>query len=89
MEGRNILKAGKLLKVWLAYDSGKIKQVKITGDFFLYPEETIADLENGLSECVLNEQAISERVNKLLKDVEVFGFTPQDLAKAIMGCVHG
>ena len=39
---------GKLLKVFLDVSENKIKEIKITGDFFVHPEEAIEELEKVL-----------------------------------------
>ena len=43
----NIFKAKKLIKISMSYDDKKnvIDSIKITGDFFIHPEETIETLE--------------------------------------------
>ena len=48
--GRALLKVkdGKLVKVQLTRKKGKIQKIRITGDFFLHPEEIIDGLEQAL-----------------------------------------
>ena len=45
----NLYKSKKLIKILLEYEedneNNKINSVRITGDFFLYPEERLDDLE--------------------------------------------
>jgi lipoate---protein ligase len=47
---RNIHKSEKLIKIFLGYDECTkiINSIKITGDFFLYPEESLDELEANL-----------------------------------------
>ena len=40
---------GKLVAAETAVESGLIKKVKISGDFFMYPEATIIDLEEAIT----------------------------------------
>ena len=44
---------GKLVKIELETTDNKIKKIKITGDFFLYPEEIISKLEKSLEDRLL------------------------------------
>ena len=46
----NIYKSKKLVKISLEYDEDSkiINSITITGDFFLYPEETLDELEVNL-----------------------------------------
>ena len=52
MQSKSIYKVpnGKLLKIFLEFNekNNSIESIKITGDFFAYPEETIEIMENKL-----------------------------------------
>lgn len=39
---------GKLVSIEIQAENNVVNTVKITGDFFLHPEESISDLENSL-----------------------------------------
>ncbi|MCD6171849.1 MAG: hypothetical protein J7J36_05505 [Thermoplasmata archaeon] len=41
LKGEIKVKNGKLLKCKIELDDNKIKNIRITGDFFMYPEEKI------------------------------------------------
>ncbi|MDO8554003.1 MAG: lipoate protein ligase C-terminal domain-containing protein [Candidatus Micrarchaeota archaeon] len=84
--GKNIYKAGKLLKISLEYDN-VIRQIKITGDFFLYPEEGIEQLQLQLIGAELTKEKLTDRINQILKieKLEPFGFNSEQLAEAILG----
>ena len=51
LEANYKVPGGKLVKVKLDVSSGKINQVRILGDFFLHPEETILTIEDSLIGC--------------------------------------
>ena len=55
--GKNIFKAGKLIKIDLQYDEA-IREIKIHGDFFLYPEDAIDKLQHQLIGTRVDRQAI-------------------------------
>ncbi|MDP6704098.1 MAG: lipoate protein ligase C-terminal domain-containing protein [archaeon] len=74
---------GKLLKASFSVDEGKLKDVKITGDFFLYPEEAIEGLILSLNDIEFEESIIEKAVSVYLKDnnAEFVGASPNDVAK--------
>ena len=77
---------GKLLKVKLQVTSDHISEVKILGDFFLHPEETILAIEEALIDCKLNSNEIEKRIKATLNENEatLIGATPADFSKTIM-----
>jgi hypothetical protein len=77
---------GKLVKVKLLASSGKIDDVKILGDFFLHPEDTILSIEEALVNSNLDEKSIEREIEFILKKQEatLIGATPADFAKTIM-----
>ncbi|HIE14754.1 TPA: hypothetical protein EYP70_05720 [Candidatus Bathyarchaeota archaeon] len=85
------VKGGKLVKVQLKEREGKIMEVIITGDFFLHPEEIIEDLERSLIGRSLEEESITEHIDKFLKDrgALLLGASPKDLAKCIILASEG
>ncbi|MFH1470631.1 MAG: radical SAM protein [Candidatus Micrarchaeota archaeon] len=85
-EGKNVFKAQKLLKVRAEY-SNRIEIVKITGDFFVHPEDGLAEIEKSLAGCPINKNEIKARIEKALENCEAFGFDSDSLAEAIMGAI--
>lgn len=84
--GKNIYKAGKLLKISLDYDKA-IQKIQITGDFFLYPEEAIETIQKQLQGTDLNKEKLTHKINEIFKQekIEAFGFNSEQLAEAILG----
>ena len=71
-------------------DSKKIiNSIKITGDFFLYPEESLEDLEAQLKGTLLDRYKLKEKIDKCLENSEAFGFDTESMVAAILGCVDG
>lgn len=89
MLSESSFKAGKLLRIRLEHEAGKIKSIRITGDFFLYPEESIEELECSLKGAGLEKAGIKERVDEFLGSNVALGFDPDSLAEAIMRCAEG
>ena len=77
---------GKLLKVFLEYEGEKINKIKITGDFFIHPEETIDELEKELAG--IEFQSIEKRIDNFFKTKKpmMFGVTKDSLKEAIKMC---
>jgi lipoate-protein ligase A len=75
---------GKLLKCELTLRKGIINSIKITGDFFLYPEEKITDLETQLCGCYLNCEDITGVVTRFFQDADLVGASPQDFINLIL-----
>ena len=77
---------GKLLKVKLEATGNQIREVKILGDFFLHPEETILAIEEALIDCKLDSNEIEKRIQSTLMDYDatLIGATPGDFSKTVM-----
>lgn len=89
----NIYKTKKLIKVFLKYEDDKegnriINSVKIMGDFFLYPEESLENLEMQLKGTRLDKDNLKKKIDKCLNNSEAFGFDSKSLSDAILGCLH-
>jgi len=83
--GKSIFKAGKLLKVFVEFDD-VIRKVKITGDFFFYPEDALSELERAIEGAPLSEEEVRKRAESFLQrpDIEAYGFDAAQLAQAIL-----
>ena len=92
-KAHNTHKSKKLIKVSLVYDehSKTIDSITITGDFFLYPEESLDALEASLIGTKLEKDTIEQKVEECLSGSEAFGFDPESMTDAILGCLsqHG
>ena len=87
-KAHNIHKSKKLIKVSLEYDEDSkiINSITITGDFFLYPEETLDELEDNLIGTKLGKDEIKQKIEKCLNRSEAFGFDSESMTDAILGC---
>ena len=77
---------GKLVKVKLEAASGKISEVKILGDFFLHPEETLQIIEESLIGSPADKTSIENTIGQVLVENEttLIGATAGDIAKTII-----
>lgn len=80
------VQGGKLVRVRVDYGE-KINDVKITGDFFLHPEEGIADMEKSLSglEKNIQEEEIADKIREVVrsKDITLIGVTEDAVARLV------
>ena len=90
IKARNIYKSKKLIKISLEYTDSKniISSIRITGDFFLYPEETLDQIEASLIGKKMDRNSIKETIEKCLSHSEAFGFDSESLTDAIIGCLN-
>lgn len=79
-------KLGKIVKISMSYnkESQLIHSIKITGDFFIYPEEVIEKLEHGLCGIKLEKQYLKNEIQLILKNSEFFGFEIDSLTDIIL-----
>lgn len=77
---------GKLVRTTVTIENGVIRDIKLTGDFFIHPEDFIDELEKTLRGMPLNEYAIVEHIRTLTskKGAILIGVSPEDFAKCIM-----
>ncbi len=80
-------KLGKIVKIKLAYkqESQLIHSIIITGDFFVNPEESIEQLEQGLCGVKLEKKDLKNKIQLVLKNSEFFGFEIDSLVDVILG----
>lgn len=62
--------------------------VKITGDFMIFPEEIIWDLENSLRGVKADANLISKKVEDILSGATMIGCTVDDFKKTIIGALR-
>jgi lipoate-protein ligase A len=88
-----IYKSTKLIHVLLEYtertptQDSIINSITITGDFFVYPEESLNELESSLIGTRLEKNNVRRKVQQWLSGTQVFGFDSESMTKAIMGCL--
>ena len=93
MQSHSIYKVpqGKLLKISMEYDEKKktISALRITGDFFAYPEEAVEFLEDELKNTILERKWLLERINTIVSNyhIEFIGISPEGLVHGILMCV--
>ena len=93
MKSKSVYKIpnGKLLKISLEYNNKnkKILDLRITGDFFIYPEESIEIIEKKLINTCLNEKILKDKINNIIRKnkIEFIGINPDALVNSILMCL--
>ena len=74
---------GKLIKVWVEVTNGILMDIRITGDFFVHPEEWIASLEEELKGTSMDD--IPRKIREMAGEdgVQLVGIGPDDILHAI------
>jgi hypothetical protein len=77
---------GKLLRVRLRQTGDRIDSVKISGDFFLIPEDSLPKLEKMLEDVPLREKELKLLVDRFFRGTSAqgLGVSPDDFVKAIL-----
>jgi len=77
---------GKLVRIRLKEEHGQIRSVKITGDFFLIPEESLGKLEKMLEDAPLREAELRLLVERFFRGTgaQGLGVSKDDFVKAIL-----
>ena len=86
MHGEYKTPGGKLIAVDFEVEDGRLRDVRVTGDFFLYPEEALADLTDALDGLSIDlaESEIAEQVRAAMpRDAELLGSSPEAIGAAV------
>lgn len=88
MLGKSVYKVpnGKLLKASLEFEGNKIAMVRLTGDFFAYPEDTIGKIEAALAGKAIERLEITRAIDGIVLDsgAELFGVNAGAIYEAIL-----
>ena len=84
------VEGGKLVRIEIDFNH-KINSVRITGDFFLHPEESINEIEDALKGLDINES--EKNIKKILENIiqkeniELVGINAEVIARLVKGTV--
>lgn len=81
---------GKLIRIKLNEERDQIRSIKITGDFFLVPEESLGKLETMLVDAPLRETELRVLVDRffLATRAQAIGASADDFVKAILSALE-
>ncbi|MFA5771876.1 MAG: lipoate protein ligase C-terminal domain-containing protein [Thermoplasmata archaeon] len=81
------VKDGKLLRCTLELDGNTIVNVRITGDFFMHPEESIVEMENIIRGTELDKRILMEKITKFHNNgIRIIGAKIDDFVTLLMKC---
>jgi Bacterial lipoate protein ligase C-terminus len=77
---------GKMLRIRLTEKNGRIESAKISGDFFLIPEDSLPKLEKMLEDVRLDQNELKLLVDRFFRGTNAkgLGVSPDDFVKAIL-----
>jgi Flp pilus assembly CpaF family ATPase len=87
---RSIYKAKKgVIRVSAYIEDNIIKDILVTGDFFIYPENKFLKFEESLINTPTDENSVRRIVNKFLNEnkLTLIGITAEDFVTAISQAV--
>jgi len=93
MQSKSVYKVpnGKLLKIFLDYniENKLINNIRITGDFFAYPEESIDVIEKKLKDTSLTKEDLLEKIISVIKkyNIKFIGLDAESLVEGILRCL--
>ena len=75
-----------MLRVRLTEKDGRIESVKLSGDFFLVPEESLPKLEKMLEDVRMDENELKLLIDRFFRGTNAhgLGISPDDFVKAIL-----
>ncbi len=78
---------GGLIKAEVLIRENKIEEVRIYGDFTLYPKDSIGELEASLVGLPFEEEAVRRKAEEFLRreEIDFPGVTAEDIVKAVVG----
>jgi lipoate---protein ligase len=86
MHGEYKTPGGKLVVVDFRVDDGRLRDVMVSGDFFLYPEESLDAITTALDGLPVrsDEGEIARAVTQALPEgSEMLGFSPEAIEIAV------
>lgn len=82
---------GGLIRSFVTVENGIIKDITISGDFFLFPEEAIFKLLEQLKGAPVNREEIQKNIEEtyLRENIQSPGTSPADFTESIMKALEG
>lgn len=77
---------GGLIRSFITTENGIIKDITISGDFFLFPEEALFKIIGNLKGAQANREKLRKNIEETYKkeNIQSPGTTPSDFTESIM-----
>lgn len=92
MHGEYKTPGGKLVRVDVEVEAGVLRDVVVSGDFFLYPEESLEQITgalHGLPETASEAEIAAAVATAIPAGTEWLGTSPEGLAIAVRRALSG
>lgn len=83
MHGECKTPGGKMVVADFEVREGRLAEVQISGDFFLYPEEALGRINDALNGTTVSADWAALIQTALPPETAMLGFTPEAVAEAI------
>ncbi len=82
---------GGLIRSFLTIENGIIKDISISGDFFLFPEEAFFKIPEGLKGTPAVRDEIQRKIEEIYssENIQSPGTAPFDFTESIMKALEG
>jgi lipoate-protein ligase A len=82
---------GGLIRSFVSIEHGIIKEVTVSGDFFLFPEEAIFKLLEQLKGTPAKRDEIQKKIEEIYIETNIQspGTSPADFTESIMKAIEG
>ena len=84
LKGELKVKNGKLIKCKIVIKNSIIEDIKLHGDFFIYPEEKIEEIEEKIRGIKYDENEIRRAIYENFAGVEILGASIEDFIEVII-----
>ncbi|MFZ2411630.1 MAG: lipoate protein ligase C-terminal domain-containing protein [Candidatus Methanoperedens sp.] len=77
---------GGLIRSFVTIENGMIKDITISGDFFMFPEEALFKIIKQLKGAPANREKLQKNIEETYKkeNIQSPGTTPSDFTESIM-----
>ncbi len=77
---------GGLIRTFVTLEKGKIKEITLSGDFFLFPEEAVFRILENLKGTPAARESIQKNIEKTYEkeNIQSPGTSPADFTESIM-----
>ena len=82
---------GGLIRSFVTIEKGMIKEISISGDFFLFPEEAFFMIVEELKGIKAKREDVEQKIKEIYtrENIQSPGTTPSDFAESIMKALEG
>ncbi len=82
---------GGLIRSYVAIENGVLREVTLSGDFFMFPEEAIFKMIEHLKGKPAKREEIQRKIEEIYEKEKIQspGTTPADFTEAIMKAIEG